>query len=490
MRTPQDYKTLLEKTAIYAKMGSWEVDIKKNKIFWSDVTKSIHEVSKDYSPNIETAFNFFEDPYSKNLVRKSFEKAISRGETYDIKIKITTAKKNEIWVRSIGIPVIENEECISVYGLFQNIDEEERKNQELHTQLQFVNDVFLNSSIGIVVSDINGNIQKSNKGFSKLIGYSPNELTKITFRDFTHPKDLEKSVIGFQKLINGEISTFTTQKRYIKKDKKISYVYLVLSAIKDKDNNPFQVLAQIVDLSEQYETKQKLESYLNITTDQNQRLLNFAHIVSHNLKSHYGNLKMLLDLLKIENDELENNEILPLLSQSVNSLGETIQHLNEVVLVQTSDRKNFKSLNLSNYIYKCIESLSALIKIEKVNLNFDLDDTIFINAIPAYIESILLNLITNAIKYRSHDRAINVNVLTFVQENFVILKVEDNGLGIDLELNRSKLFGMYKTFHNHKDSRGIGLFITKNQIEALGGSIEVESEVNKGTVFLVKFLKK
>ncbi|RKM92730.1 sensor histidine kinase, partial [Aquimarina sp. BL5] len=78
-----------------------------------------------------------------------------------------------------------------------------------------------------------------------------------------------------------------------------------------------------------------------------------------------------------------------------------------------------------------------------------------------------------------------INVSTSLNKKFVIISFEDNGLGIDLKKHREKLFGMYKTFHRNKDSRGIGLFITKNQVEALGGKIEVESEVNKGTIFKV-----
>ena len=70
-----------------------------------------------------------------------------------------------------------------------------------------------------------------------------------------------------------------------------------------------------------------------------------------------------------------------------------------------------------------------------------------------------------------------------------MLNVMDNGLGIDLDKYGKKLFGMYKTFHRNKDARGIGLFITKNQVESMGGKISVVSEVNVGTTFTVKFLK-
>ena len=122
-----------------------------------------------------------------------------------------------------------------------------------------------------------------------------------------------------------------------------------------------------------------------------------------------------------------------------------------------------------------------------VKIKFEIDKKVNILGIPAYLDSILLNFITNGIKYRSLERESFIKLYT--QSNLAsgetILNIEDNGLGIDLKRHKHKIFGMYNTFHKHEDARGIGLFITKNQIEAIGGKIEVESEVNKGTLFKI-----
>tara|TARA_B100001167_G_C16751503_1_gene296408 strand:- start:559 stop:1347 length:789 start_codon:yes stop_codon:yes gene_type:complete len=257
--------------------------------------------------------------------------------------------------------------------------------------------------------------------------------------------------------------------------------------IKDSFGKPLHFMSQIIDLTQQYETNKKLKSYLNVTTDQNKRLLNFAHIVSHNLRSHSSNLKMLLNLLKIENPELEDNEVIAMVNQSVNNLSETILHLNEVVMIQTSDRKNVRNLNLKEYIVNTIETLSAIIKENDCEIIDTIEEDLAVNFVPAYLESILLNLISNSIKYKSKERRLKLNLFVKKKKKYLILYVQDNGLGINLEDHKKSLFGMYKTFHNHEDSRGIGLFITKNQIEAMGGKIEVESQVDKGSTFKVYF---
>jgi signal transduction histidine kinase len=110
-----------------------------------------------------------------------------------------------------------------------------------------------------------------------------------------------------------------------------------------------------------------------------------------------------------------------------------------------------------------------------------------INYIPAYLESILLNLITNAIKYKHQDRDPVVEIKSYSIGSKEYLKVADNGRGIDMKLFKDKIFGMYKTFHYNKDAVGIGLFLTKNQVESLDGKITVESEVDKGTTFIIEF---
>ncbi|MBJ7428708.1 MAG: ATP-binding protein, partial [Bacteroidia bacterium] len=112
-----------------------------------------------------------------------------------------------------------------------------------------------------------------------------------------------------------------------------------------------------------------------------------------------------------------------------------------------------------------------------------------VNFNAAYLESIIYNLISNAIKYSKKDNKQQsfIQVSSEIINNKIVLSILDNGIGIDLIKNKDKLFGMYKTFHDNEDARGIGLFITKNQIEAMGGTIDVFSELGLGTTFKITF---
>ena len=107
----------------------------------------------------------------------------------------------------------------------------------------------------------------------------------------------------------------------------------------------------------------------------------------------------------------------------------------------------------------------------------------------SYLESIFLNLVTNALKYRSPARKLIISVTTENQQGNVIMKFSDNGTGIDVELQKEKIFQLYQRFHEHVEGRGLGLFLIRSQMEALGGSITIESKVNEGTTFTLTFKK-
>ncbi|HOZ88219.1 MAG TPA: HAMP domain-containing sensor histidine kinase, partial [Bacteroidia bacterium] len=222
-------------------------------------------------------------------------------------------------------------------------------------------------------------------------------------------------------------------------------------------------------------------------SEQNKRLLNFSNIVSHNLKSYSNNLSSILQLMSVSESEEEKNKMFGFLKKISEGFSSTVNHLNEITRSQNLAKTNPERINLHHYIEKATETLSIQIDSTNAGVKNNVDKDIELVANPAYIESILLNLLTNAIKYRQADRPPLIELSSFKDGNRVIFKIKDNGRGIDLEKHGADLFGMYKTFHGNPDAEGIGLFITKYQIETMGGHIEVESEENIGTTFTLYF---
>ncbi len=234
------------------------------------------------------------------------------------------------------------------------------------------------------------------------------------------------------------------------------------------------------------EKEYELNETLDIVGDQNKRLLNFAHIVSHNLRNHAGNISMLISLFDMEESEEEKKELLKYLKTASERLNISIEDLNEIIDKQYKTQNDLKELKPAEMIEKVKQILVSDILSYNVKFEDSIDEELTIEYNPAYLESIMLNLLSNAIKYRDPDRKPAIHINLYKKEGHVYFEVADNGLGIDMEKHGDKLFGMYSTFHGNENSKGIGLFITKNQIESLGGSITVESELGKGTTFKIK----
>ncbi len=356
------------------------------------------------------------------------------------------------------------------------------------------------TQVSIIGTDKDGIITTFNKGAENLLGYKREELISKKTPEILHVKEeLEKRSEELSKLSLKHLSGFeiftalpkngkpdTKEWTYVRKDGTHFPVLLTITPVKNEDRL-VGYLAVAADISKLKNIEKELKSLLKLAHDQNDRLQNFAHIVSHNLKSHSGNFSMLLDLHIQENPELEGNEIVKLFRLASDNLIETIKHLNEVVLMNTTVTQGLSNLNLCKTINKVIQGVKLSAQKANVEIINAVDDNAKILGVPAYLDSIILNFITNSIKYRSPKKESHVILNAYRNDKYIVLTIEDNGLGIDLDKNHSKLFGMYKTFHDHKEARGIGLFITKNQVEAMGGKIDVESEVNVGTTFKVYF---
>ena len=148
-----------------------------------------------------------------------------------------------------------------------------------------------------------------------------------------------------------------------------------------------------------------------------------------------------------------------------------------------------EKISLVNITDKVLSQLSLSVGDNEVKVSYEFERAPFINFTSAYLESVLLNLFTNSIKYKSPKRKLKINISSVDSVDYVILKFNDNGIGIDIEQHKEKLFKLYQRFHNNPDGKGLGLYLIKSQIEALGGTIDVESSVNIGTTFIIKFKK-
>lgn len=346
--------------------------------------------------------------------------------------------------------------------------------------------VFNNTYNGIAIVNLEGNWLKVNESVCELLGYTRWELFNMDIDNIIYAEDLGVHEEKYHKLIHGKIDKYRVKQRYFHKDGSILWVLVYVSLVYFKEGKPYMIW-QFNDVTNRQKNQDKLKSMLSVVQEQNERLTAFANIVTHNLRSHSGNLATLTEFLEEDLFNQKDNENFQLLKKAVDNLQETVSHLTEVAKIKEVESSKLEALNLFDFVEKAMYNIIAMAQNANAIIYNEIDEELNVKAVPAYLESIILNFLTNAIKYRSKKRVPIIELTTSLEEDFVVLKVKDNGLGIDMDKFGDKIFQMYKTFHYNEDAIGIGLFITKNHIESLGGKVEVSSKVDVGTEFSIYF---
>ena len=427
-------------------------------------------------------------PDDFNLFLESLRQSKKEMKPWNLEFRAILTKRGLRWYKGIANLELEDNGDVNFYGKITDITI--YKEQEL--KLRFSEERYLfalnASSEGIWDYDVKRKSVFYSSQTMKILGYEAvDTVDSIFFWDNNiHPQDKERYFNDVQSHIDELTPYYENTQRMLTKSGEYKWVLSRGKIIeRDENNLPLRIIGTHTDISNQKEKEAELIKTLQIVEEQNSRLLNFAHIVSHNLRSHSGNIAMLLTI--IEEDKGYADESYVHLRSSSNALCQTIEHLKELVEIQTELIQRKENLNLNAFLGKTLDVLADVISKNKVTINNSISKEETITYNPAYLESILLNFTTNAIKYSHPDRTPVISYSMCVDNSKKVLKISDNGLGINLEKHGKKLFGMYKTFHKHQDSRGIGLFITKNQIESMGGSVDVQSEVGVGTTFKIYF---
>jgi signal transduction histidine kinase len=361
-------------------------------------------------------------------------------------------------------------------------------------------DVLIDNSIDVIVRfrldgtimSINDTVRKFVADPDQCIGKAPRDLECIS----SHAPQISKAfklccerlqpeVLEFD-FARGELSGYSFQAYLIpiwKKEDGPSSLCGVYAIVRDVTQEKRWRTIQAERTKEQQILSQRIINKAN-------KLENFAHIISHNLRSPVASLVGLIGLLDQVSSKDEQQQLLEMVKTSVYRLDETVNHLSEVIKINQSINIKLEEIDFEETLAHTLQSIVLFIEEVKADFTFDFRACKTFVYNKAYMQSIMLNLITNTLKYRHPDRAPRIELKTWKQDDKVLLSCRDNGQGIDLEKYGTKLFSLGKTFHGNQDARGEGLFITKNQIEALDGSITVESEVGKGTTFTIQFSQK
>lgn len=491
---PQDLNTLYESLIQQLPNIVFQIRINADRQIAFDFLSKPRDFFNEFSfttiiedPNELFNYTIYE-PDLKNFI-ESYERAITNIEVWAIEFRLLLPDGGYKWIRIDATPSKNDANEVVLFGLIS--DSTAMKEQEIRMRLADERYHFAvqASDRGVWDWDLVTGIVYYSSESMKILELKESDLvaTSKDWDERVHPDDREDYYGNINLHFENKIPFYETCHRVLCNGRYKWILDRGKVIERDADGKPLRIVGTHTDISVQKEKELELAKMLEILNTQNNKLLNFAYIVSHNLRSHSGSIKSLLYLNK---EELQSDsETLNTIQIVSDELFSTIENLNELVKMHTVKDKEIEQLNLNVYINKVLDVLhNAIIQKDIVVLNYS-QSSINIQCLPAYLESILLNIVTNAIKYSDQKKAPKIIFTSDENEDFIILSIKDNGLGIDLNKHRDSIFGLYNTFHKNDDARGVGLYLTKNQIENMGGKIEVESTLYVGSTFKIYFKK-
>ena len=385
----------------------------------------------------------------------------------------------------------DNGNVIRMIGAIQDVTKQKEEEQ----RLKLLETVITQTKDAVIITESDKSnravprIVFVNPAFTQMTGFQSNEVIGKTPTVFMGRKSVENQIGNLSKALRGK-EEFKFETLNHKKNGDEYWVNFSMLPITNKEGEHSHWISIQRDITEEKKQEKEKEHLIRELTRNNKDLKQFSYITSHNLRAPLSNLTGLLTLIHdipIDNPELK--EILNGFSTSAHLLNETIDDLMKVIIIKDNPSIEKEEVLIKDVFENVFNQLSVLISLHKPILKIELEKVTILNVNKSYLESILLNLFTNAIKYRSPKRILRVFVSSKEVGNEIILIFKDNGIGIDLERNRDKVFGLYQRFHNYSDSKGLGLYLVKSQVESMGGTISIESEVDKGTTFTLTFKK-
>lgn len=335
----------------------------------------------------------------------------------------------------------------------------------------------------LCIAGFDGYFRRINPAVSKLLGFSSEELLSKPINDFVYADDKMITKASREVVLNS-LPLMNFENRYVKKDGGI--VWLSWTSMPAPDDQLVYGIAKDVTIKKKLEEERN--QHLEDLTLINKELKQHSFTTSHDLRSPVNNLISafgLIDCTKIRDPEIrEYIEVLKITAQNLN---EVLNNSIDSLIQKDRLPAATETVKISYSLNSVLVSLKSIIEVSNVKLatDFSAFDDILFNR--AYLDSIFLNLITNSIKYAQPGITPIISIATAKTSGIKQLIVTDNGIGFDMAKVKDKIFGLNQKFHNHTDSKGIGLYLVYNHINDLNGTIDVISGINEGTKFIISF---
>lgn len=490
----EETESAKERYDIVAKATSdtiWDWKIQEDSFLWNKGIQGVFGYKKeDVGKTSKWWFDRIHPEDSIKMSIKLYSFLEQKTEKWQDEYRFACADGTYKYVFDRGFLVKDaSGKAIRMIGAMQDITKQKEEEQ----RLKLLETVITQTKDSVIITEAekaSNSIPKIvfvNPAFSQMTGYKASDVVGKSPGIFMGKKSIADKITKLSAALKNK-NEFKFETLNHKKNGEEYWVNFSMIPITNKEGQHSHWISIQRDITDEKRQEKEKEQLIRELTQNNKDLKQFSYITSHNLRAPLSNLTGLLNLMEdipVENKELK--EILNGFSKSTHLLNETINDLVKVVIIKDNPSIQKEEVLIQDVFENVFNQLSFLISLHKPIIKIELAKVSILNINKAYLESILLNLLTNAIKYRSPNRQLKIFVSSKEVANNITLVFKDNGIGIDMARNADKIFGLYQRFHNYPDSKGLGLYLVKSQVETMGGTITVQSEVNKGTTFTLSF---
>ncbi len=414
--------------------------------------------------------SFFADAEAyHNKMQRILNKEVA--PTSEVKMRDLNGVSRSVEITSI--PFMHNNKP-AVQSIINDIQQRKENEEQTLRAEKLLSGLFENAPMGIVMLGFDDEILKINKGFEQIFEYKSEEVVGRYINDVVVPKKLAKEGLELSRSSVEGKATYTETERLSKSNEKIPVMIYGLPVI--HEGQQLGVYGIYIDLRKRIKVEEELKV-------RNLELDNFVYKVSHDLRSPLASILGLINLIKLEGGFQDSFEYLKLMENQVYKLDhfihDVLSHSKNLKMSLVTSPINFKEL-----IDRCIKDLSYLNGLEEVTKKVEIKGGEFLSD-KWRINEIFRNLIANAIKYKDKRKSKCIlNITVNITSNACQIIIVDNGIGI-IEDCLPHIFEMFYRATDTSKGSGIGLYIVKNAIEKLGGTIKVKSEHGKGTSFII-----
>lgn len=493
-------KEMLEQTNKVARIGGWEFDFHRHKLYLTDMAREIHGLGID--GELPNSLDYYKEGYSRDMIAMAIEQAITKGISWDLELQIINVKGEEIWVRAIGYPEMENGECKRLFGAIQDINERKTAEMEIITSRRLTNDILhAASEVCIIATNLKGEIIVFNTGAEKLLGYSASEVIGKQRVNLFHVSEEMVKVAEEFAVVAGNEGDFSQRLRqidaakreftYVRKDGTHCLVSLIGTAIRNAQNEITGYMGVAMDITARKEIEKALITAKEQAEQGSVAKSEFLANMSHEIRTPLNGIIGFTDLVLKTNLNETQVQYLSIVNQSANTLLGIINDILDFSKIEAG-KLELEVAKFDLYEMACQATDIIMYAIQSkglemlLNISSDLPRFIWSDAIR--LKQILVNLLGNAAKFTEKGEIeLKIEVLSAEgDETRLRFGVRDTGVGIQLD-KQSKIFDAFTQEDGSVTKKyggtGLGLTISNRLLGLMGSQLQLKSRPGSGSFF-------